>query len=179
MQHSGFILVMQSSTKEEHTMATLVRWDPVRELAAWQNDVERLMGTFLRGAAVGANGGERWAPAMDVWETEDELVYAFDLPGIPEEKISIELEDGTLTVSAERERSTEVEKDRFYRFERRFGSFARSIGLPQGVTEESVRADYKDGVLELHVTKPKAPEPRKIQIGHGSKTTIEGKAAKK
>jgi HSP20 family protein len=159
-------------------MATLVRWDPVRELAAWQNDVERLMGTFLRGPAAGTNGGERWAPPLDVWETEDELVYAFDLPGIPEEKISVEFEEGTLTVSAERERSTEITKDRFYRFERRYGSFARSIGLPQGVTEDAIHAEYKDGVLELHVTKPKAPEPRKIQIGKGTTGTIEGKASK-
>jgi HSP20 family protein len=158
-------------------MATLIRWDPVRELAQWQNDVERLMGTFLRGAAAGANGEQRWAPSLDVWETEDELVYALDLPGIPEEKISIELEDGTLTVSAERERTDEVSQDRFYRFERRYGRFARSLGLPQGVTENDIRADYKDGVLELHVTKPKAPEPRKIQIG--KQGTIEGKAAKK
>jgi HSP20 family protein len=157
-------------------MATLVRWDPARELAAWQNDVERLMGTFLRGAAAGTNGEQRWAPPLDVWETEDELVYSFDLPGIPEDKIAIELDEGTLTVSAERERRQEVSQDRFYRFERRYGSFTRSIGLPQGVTENDIRADYKDGVLELHVTKPKAPEPRKIQIGKG---TIEGKAAKK
>jgi len=159
-------------------MATLVRWDPVRDLAQWQNDVERLMGTFLRGAAQGTNGGERWAPPLDVWETEDELVYAFDLPGIPEDKISIEFENGTLTVSAERERTTERAEDRFYRFERRYGSFARSIGLPEGVTENDIRADYRDGVLELHVNKPKAPEPRRIQIGKGTKTTIEGKAKK-
>ena len=155
-------------------MATLVRWDPVRELAAWQNDVERLMGTFLRGAGNGQNGEKRWAPAMDVWETEDEVVYAFDLPGIAEDKISIEFEDSTLTISAERERSQEVSQDRFYRFERRYGSFSRSIGLPQGVTENDIAARYENGVLELHVTKPKAPEPRKIQIGKG---VIEGKAS--
>jgi HSP20 family protein len=160
-------------------MATLVRWDPVRELAQWQNDVERLMGTFLRGAAAGSNGEQRWAAPLDVWETEDEVVYAFDLPGIPEEKISIEFDDGTVTVSAERERQQELSQDRFYRFERRFGSFTRSIGLSQGVTENDIRADYNDGVLELHVTKPKAPEPRKIQIGKGQQATIEGKAAKK
>src|ERR687888_605150 len=100
-------------------MATLVRWDPLRELAQWQNDVERMMGTFLRGAG-GGNGESRWAPPLDVWETEDELVYAFDLPGIPEDKISIEFEDGSLTVTAERERSQEVKQDRLYRFERRF-----------------------------------------------------------
>jgi HSP20 family protein len=157
-------------------MATLVRWDPLRELAQWQSDVERLMGTFLRGT--GGNGETRWAPPLDVWETDDELVYAFDLPGIPEDKISIELEDGSLSVSAERERTQEVSQDRFYRFERRYGSFTRTIGLPQGVKEKDIRADYKDGVLELHVTKPKAPEPRRIQIGKGAKGTIEGKASK-
>ncbi len=159
-------------------MATLVRWDPVRELAQWQNDVERLMGTFLRGTGRGTSDGDRWAPPLDVWETESEIVYAFDLPGIPEDKISIEFENGTLTVSAERERTAEVSEDRFYRFERRYGSFARSIGLPEGVTENDIRADYGDGVLELHVTKPKAPEPRRIQIGKGTQATIEGKAKK-
>jgi HSP20 family protein len=158
-------------------MATLVRWDPLRELASWQNDVDRLMGTLLRGAAAGGNS-ERWAPPLDVWETENELVYAFDLPGVREDKISIEFEEGTLTVSAERERTEEVSKERFYRFERRYGNFARSIGLPQGVQESDIRADYRDGVLELHVTKPKAPEPTKIQIGAGSKGTIEGTATK-
>jgi HSP20 family protein len=158
-------------------MATLVRWDPLRELAQWQSDVERLMGTFLRGA--GGNGEQRWAPPLDVWETDDELVYAFDLPGIPEDKISIEYEDGSVTVSAERERTQEVSQDRFYRFERRYGSFTRSIGLPQGVSEKDIRAEYKDGVLELHVAKPKAPEPRRIPIGKGTKSTIEGKAEKK
>jgi HSP20 family protein len=158
-------------------MATLVRWDPLREVAQWQSDVERLMGTFLRGT--GGNGETtRWAPPVDVWETDDELVFAFDLPGIPEEKISIEFDDGSLTVGAERERKQEVENDRFYRVERRYGSFTRSIGLPQGVTEKDINAEYKDGVLEVHVTKPKAPEPRRIQIGKGTKGTIEGKASK-
>ena len=160
-------------------MATLVRWDPVRELAAWQNDVERLMGTFLRGAGNGQNGENRWAPAMDVWETEDEVVYAFDLPGIAEDKISIEFEDSTLTISAERERSQEVSQERFYRFERRYGSFSRSIGLPQGVTENDIAARYENGVLELHVVKPKAPEPRKIQIGTSVPNTIDGTAETK
>jgi HSP20 family protein len=157
-------------------MATLVRWDPFRELAQWQNDVERVMGTFLRGA--GTNGDTRWAPPLDVWETEDEVVYAFDLPGIPEDKISIEFEDGSVTVSADRERTDEISQDRFYRFERRHGTFTRSIGLPQGVTEQDIRAEYSNGVLELHVTKPKAPEPRRIQIGQGAKATIEGTAEK-
>jgi HSP20 family protein len=155
-------------------MATLVRWDPSREITTLQNEMSRLMNTF---AGSPANGETRtWAPPVDVWETDNEVVYAFDLPGIPEDKISIEFEDGSLTVSGEREQTQEVSEDRLYRFERRYGSFARSIGLPQGVTEASIKADYKDGVLEVRVTKPEQPKPRRIQIGSGEQATIEGKS---
>lgn len=158
-------------------MATLVRWDPLREVASLQNDMSRLMNTVF---GAGANGESRtWIPAVDAWETEDEVVYAFDLPGIPEDKISVELEDGSLTVSGERERKEEVSGDRMYRYERRFGTFSRTIGLPQGVSEDSIKADYKDGVLEVHVRKPEQPKPRRIQIGSGERATIEGQSSKK
>ena len=157
-------------------MATLVRWEPFREIATLQNEMSRLMNT------VGGGNGETmtrsWVPALDVWETETELVYAFDLPGIPEDKISLEFEDGALTVSAERERTEERSEERLYRYERRFGTFSRTIGLPQGVTEDAITADYKDGVLEVHVAKPEQPKPRRIEIGTGSKKTIEGSAKK-
>jgi HSP20 family protein len=158
-------------------MATLVRWEPFREIAALQNDMGRLMSTFLgQGEASGENGNRSWMPAVDVWETENELVYAFDLPGIPEDKISVEYDEGALTVSGERERKEETQGDRFYRYERRFGSFTRTVGLPQGVSEDSIRADYRDGVLEVHVSKPEQPKPRRIQVGSGSQATIEGSA---
>ena len=156
-------------------MATLVRWDPVREVASLQNDMGRLMSTMF---GTGGNGESRtWIPAVDAWETEHELVYAFDLPGIPEEKIAVEYEDGSLTVAGERERTEEVSGDRMYRFERRFGSFSRTIGLPQGVNEDSIKADYKDGVLEVHVRKPEQVKPRRIQVGGGERATIEGKSS--
>jgi HSP20 family protein len=153
-------------------MATLVRFrEPFREFAALQNEMSRLMGGLLEG-----NGrtNQAWAPAVDVWETDTEIVYAFDLPGIPEDKITVELEDNALTVSGERERSEEVSGERFYRYERRFGSFTRTIGLPQGTDESSINAEYADGVLEIHVAKPEEPKPRRIQIGGGSQATIEG-----
>ena len=159
-------------------MATLVRWDPFREMAQLQGELGRLFG----GMSGQGNGSpaQTWVPPLDVWETDDEIVYAFDLPGIPRDKISIELEDGALSISAERERGEEVSRDRYYRFERRYGSFSRTIGLPQGVDESGIRADFKDGVLEVHVVKPKAPEPRRIQIGgeaDGEQPTIEGTAS--
>jgi HSP20 family protein len=158
-------------------MATLVRWEPFREIATLQNEMSRLMNSVL-----GSNGEttetRAWVPAVDVWETENELVYAFDLPGLPEDKISVEFEDGALIVSGERERTQESSDERFYRFERRFGSFSRTIALSQGVTDESIKADYHDGVLEVHVAKPEQPKPRRISIGTGDKKTIEGSAKK-
>jgi HSP20 family protein len=156
-------------------MATMVRWEPFRELATLQNEMSRLMNSVV------GNGGEThrtWVPAVDVWETDGEVVYAFDLPGIPEDKIAIEFEDGALTVSAERERSHELSDDKLYRYERRFGTFSRTIGLPQGVTEEQIKADYHGGVLEVRVAKPEQAKPRRIQIGGAEQKTIEGTATK-
>jgi HSP20 family protein len=155
-------------------MATLVRWDPFREITTLQNEMSRLM-NVMGGYPNGATD-RAWMPAVDAWETEDEVVYQFDLPGIPEDKISVEYEDGSLTVSGERERTQEVSEDRLYRFERRFGSFSRSIGLPQGVGEDAIKADYRDGVLEVRVRKPEQPKPRRIQVGGGEQATIEGKS---
>jgi len=156
-------------------VATLVRWEPIRELATLQTEMSRLMNGLFEG-----NGRttQSWVPAVDVWETETELVYAFDLPGIPEEEIAVELEDGALTVSAERTRGHKVEGDRFFRYERRFGSFSRTIGLPQGVTEDGINAAYENGVLEIHVAKPAQPKPRRIQVG-SAQPTIEGSSEEK
>jgi HSP20 family protein len=157
-------------------MATLVRWEPFREFAALQNEMSRLL-NWSGGEGNGGGGSRSWVPSVDVWETENEIMYAFDLPGIPEDKIAVEVEDGALTVSGERERSQEAENDRFYRFERRFGSFTRTVGLPQGVSEEAIKADYREGVLEIRVQKPEQPKPRRIQIGDGETATIEGSKA--
>ena len=151
-------------------MTTLVRFrEPFRELA----EMSRIVNSLFEGTNGRTN--QAWMPTVDVWETEDELVYAFDLPGIPEDQISLEFEDNALTVSAERAREHEVSEDRFYRYERRFGSFSRTIGVPQGTTEDAISADYNDGVLEVHVRKPEQAKPRRIQVGKtGSKAVVEG-----
>jgi HSP20 family protein len=157
-------------------MATLVRWEPFREIASLQNEMSRFMNGLLEG---NGQSTQSWIPALDVWETESEVVYALDLPGIPEDKISVELDDGALTITAERERTQEESKDRFYRFERRYGTFTRTFGVPQGVTEGDVTADYKNGVLEVHVKKPEQPKPKRIQVGSNDQATIEGSSSKK
>lgn len=156
----------------------LVRWEPFRELAALQNEMGRWM-SQVTGAPQGAGNGQSatWLPPVDVWETDDELVLAFELPGIPEDQISVELDDNVLTVSGQRERTQQHSSDRFYRFERRFGTFARSVTLPAGVDESKIRADYTNGVLEVRVPKPEEQKPKRIQIG--SQGAIEGKSARK
>ena len=157
-------------------MATLVRWEPFREFASLQNEMSRLVNSWA-GEGNGGDASRSWVPSVDVWETDNDVVYAFDLPGIPEEKVSVEVADGALTVTGERERTHETKGDRFYRYERRFGSFARSIGLPQGVKEDAIKADYRNGVLEIRVPKPEQAKPRRIQIGGGDTATIEGSKA--
>ncbi len=154
----------------------IVRWEPFRELAALQNEMSRWMNNL---PASGAGNGQSstWLPAVDVWETEKELVLSFDLPGIEEEKIAVELDENMLTVSGERERTGEQSSERYYRFERRYGQFSRSVSLPAGVKDSDVHADYKNGVLEVRIPKPEEPKPRRIEIG-GNKA-IEGKSERK
>jgi HSP20 family protein len=153
-------------------MATLVRWEPFRELATLQTEMSRMMNGLVEG-----NGRttQTWVPPVDVWETEDELVYSFELPGIPEAAIEVELHDDTLTVSAERERAQEQAENGFARFERRYGTFSRTLGVPQGVAADAVKADLRDGVLEVRVPKPAAAKPQRIRIaGDGTKSLDEG-----
>jgi HSP20 family protein len=158
-------------------MATLVRWEPLREAAAMHTELSRLMNGLFEGSA--DRPTQAWVPTLDVWETDAEVVYAFDLPGISKDKIAIEAEDGALTVSATRERDEKVENDRYVRFERRYGTFSRTVGLPHGVSEDAIKASYDQGVLEIRVPKPEQPKPKRIEIAGGDASqpqTIEGNA---
>jgi HSP20 family protein len=151
-------------------MTTLVRFrEPLRNVAM-NGEFERLIQSIFESPARAAALSHRaWTPPLDVWETEGELVYAFDLPGIQEEKIAVDLEDNTLTVSGSREH-TELEDGRFFRYERPFGEFSRSVALPEGTGVSEARAHYANGVLEVHVEKPERSKPRHIPV----MTTLEG-----
>jgi HSP20 family protein len=111
---------------------------------------------------------------MDLVETDESFILRADLPGLSEEDIKIEFEDGTLTVSGDRKAEHESKNEGYYRVERAFGAFSRSLTLPQGIDPEAVTASFDRGVLEVRIPKPEQRKPRRIEIGGAAQQTIEG-----
>ena len=153
----------------------LVRWDSGREVDTLQTEVNRLFDTFFGGGRSGLAGSRRWLPAMDLLEMEDDLVLKADLPGLDKDDVTIEVKDGVLTVSGERKAEQEERSEGYYRVERAYGSFSRSLSLPQGVDADQVQADFDKGVLEVRIPKPAERKPHRVQIG----TSVEGTAREK
>jgi HSP20 family protein len=144
----------------------IARWEPL----ALQNLFENV---FDAPSPLRTGALRRWMPAMDLVEGDDNYVLRADLPGLTQDDITIEFEDRTLTVAGERKAEHEVKKDGYVRVERAFGSFSRSLTLPQGVDPEALTASFDNGVLEVTIPKPEAQKPRRIEIGSAPKT-IEG-----
>ena len=145
---------------------SLVRWEPVRELSSLQSDMNRLFNTFFD-TNTGANGGtapRRWIPAMDLVETDDHFVLKADLPGLSEEDVHIDVEDDVLTVSGERKAEHEENAEGYYRVERAYGRFSRSLTLPDGIEPDAVEANFSDGVLEVRIPKPAQRKPHRVHI---------------
>jgi HSP20 family protein len=159
---------------------TIVRWEPFRELSSLQTEMNRLFNAAFESPSGGGNGGaRRWTPAMDLLETEDEFVLRADLPGLSESDVNIELEDNVLTLSGERKTEHEEKREGFYRMERAYGGFSRSLTLPKGIDPEAVTAAFDRGVLEVRVPKPEQRKPRRINItaGESEPRTLEGTAS--
>jgi HSP20 family protein len=159
----------------------LIRWEPLGELNTIQHEMNRLFNTFFDTPAPGngtANTTRRWIPAMDLVETDEDFVLRADLPGLSEEDIKIELEDRVLTISGERKAEHEERKEGYYRVERASGTFARTLTLPEGVSPDTVRANFDRGVLEVRIPKPEERKPHKVSIAvGGEQKTIEGSEA--
>lgn len=148
----------------------LIRWEPAAELNTIQNEMNRLFNSLFD-TPVRAQAGEttrRWIPAMDLVETSDHYVLRADLPGVAEQDVNIELEANVLTVSGERRAEHTQEQGGYRRIERAYGSFSRSLTLPEGVNPEAVQAHFDRGVLEVRIPKPEQIKPRKVTISVGS-----------
>lgn len=164
----------------------LARWNPWRELSDLEREMSDLTRRFFGGGwfepwTRRANGGT-WRPAVDVFARKGDLVVRAELPGVdPEKDIDISLHEGALTIRGERRFEEKTERDNFYRFESSYGSFQRSIPVPEGVKAEDVHATYENGILEVVI--PKAGEltsAKKIPIAVGSeRTSISAKGSKK
>lgn len=153
----------------------IVRWDPFRELTALQTEVNRL---FSRMGSGEVAERQSWTPSIDVIETDDSIKLKAELAGMDPKDINIEVQDNVLTVSGERRFQEEVKEDKYYRIERRYGSFSRSLALPQTVNENGIEAKYENGVLEVIVPKAEIAKPKKIAvaIGEHKPETVEAKA---
>ena len=155
----------------------LVRWEPARELDTLQGEVNRLFDTFFGNGRMGEPRARRWMPAMDLVETEDALVLKADLPGLERDDVAIEVKDNVLTVSGERKAEHSEKADGYFRMERAFGSFSRSLALPEGIDAERVAATFDKGVLEVRIPKPEERRPHRVEIGGG--TSVNGTATEK
>jgi HSP20 family protein len=147
-------------------MAIVRWWDPGKEFATMQNRVNRLFGEAFGPdvypgdpAAAGA-----WAPNVDIFETDQEIVLKAELPGVARDQVHVEVDDGTLILRGEKKFEKEVKEDGYHRVERTYGSFHRSFLLPDSVDSEKVRAELKDGVLELRLGKREQAKPKQIQV---------------
>lgn len=156
----------------------IVRWDPFRELTALQDEFSRLFPGVRGGEAAGR---ESWMPSVDVFETQEAVEIKAELPGLEPDDISLEVEDNVLTLSGERRFKEEVEEDKYYRVERRYGSFSRSLALPQSVDTDNIGAKYENGILEVTVPKVEEAKPKRISVdaGGSSPRTVEASASEK
>jgi HSP20 family protein len=144
----------------------------------FSRDVDRLFDAFFGGG----EQSQRWVPAIDLVEGEDHFLLKADLPGLSEDDVSIEVQDGMLTISGERKAEHEARERGWYRVERAFGSFSRSLTLPDGVDADAISAAFERGVLEVRIPKPEERKPRRVQItagthGNGSAPAVEGSAS--
>jgi HSP20 family protein len=144
-------------------MTTLTRGEPFRGLNTLQDQVNRLLEDSIRGA--GPNSSlTAWAPAVDIYETEGELVVTADLPGINEKDIDVRVENNMLTVRGERKLEKTINEDNMLRVERAYGSFSRSFSLPNTVNTEAIKADYHDGVLTVRMPKREESKPKQVKV---------------
>ena len=142
---------------------TITRRDQSRGVTL-QNEVNRLFDdSFSRDLSTHADLAT-WAPAVDIYETENELVVKAELPDFQDKDIDVRITNNTLTIRGERKFEKDVKEENYLRIERAYGSFMRSFSLPNTVSAENIRADYHNGVLTLHMAKREESKPKQIKI---------------
>ena len=147
--------------------ATLNRWEPFRGAATLQEQVNRLFGNVLEHSSEESNLTS-WAPAVDIYETEHELVVKADLPEVDPKELDIRVENNLLTIRGERKFEKKVNEENYLRVERAYGSFSRSFSLANTVNSEAIKAEYQNGVLTLTIPKREEAKPKQIKVNVGT-----------
>ena len=147
-------------------MAIVRFWDPMKELSSLQNRMNRVFeetfgSPLYRGEQPGVG---TWSPAVDIFETGDEIIVKAEVPGLAKDQIHVEVENGELTLHGERKFEREVKEENYHRVERTYGAFHRSFALPGTVDAEKVKAEMKDGILEVRLGKREQAKPKQITV---------------
>lgn len=150
---------------------SIVRWNPVRELATFpsdilgmQREINHMFDRFFRGGVLddAELPATTWAPAVDLAEKNDAYIAKVELPGVSKDDVKITLQDNVITIRGEKKDEKETNESNYHRVERSYGSFQRSFNLPSAVKGDKVDAQYKDGILTISL--PKAEEAKHKQI---------------
>ena len=147
-------------------MNALTRWEPFKEVEEMQRQINRLFGL----APLRTNGGREamtiseWAPSVDVIEDEKEWLVKADLPEVKKEDVKVTVENGVLTLTGERKFEKEEKEKKYHRIERSYGNFLRSFTLPDTADGSKVNAEFKDGLLKVHIAKTEKAKPKATEV---------------
>ena len=153
-------------------MNALNRFEPFRSTSGLESQVSRLFNELFDRSQ--ESNLTSWAPAVDIFENEHELVVKADLPDVKPEELDIRVENNILTIRGERKFEKKVDEKNYLRLERSYGSFARSFALANTVNSEAIKADYKDGVLTLTIPKREEAKPKQIKVSVGAQAAAAG-----
>lgn len=151
--------------KWQPRVPSLNTMDPFAEMADLRRMTDQVFGEFFgRTPSEMASAEGLWSPMVDIYETKDGIRLTAELPGIKQEDIHLSIEGDTLTLKGERKHEMDVKEDQYYRIERSYGNFQRSILLPSVVDASQVKATYRDGVLEVQLPKKEEAKPKEIKV---------------
>ena len=162
---------MADKAKEKETKA-VTPWRPFMDLTRWERDMDRIMEDFF-GRRMRPWWPERWsrrevmeleAPAVDLFEDKNDIVVKVELPGMEKENVEVKLTDHMLTIKGEKKKTEEVKEENYYRSERSYGSFIRTLELPTDVHADKVKASFKNGILEVRLPKTEEAKSKEIKV---------------
>ena len=156
-------------------MTALTRWNPFKEVAEWNpfrelDDINNRLSRLIGGTSPRSGSGREeitvavWAPLVDITEDDQEYLIKAELPEVRKNDVKVRVEDGVLYISGARHLEKEEKGKRYHRVERAYGSFTRTFSLPEDADPEQVNAEFKDGILSVHVGKDKNARPKAIEV---------------